>query len=175
MARSRTPNRVVISGASRIALTSSHSQVADERMIMALGGDGADLSGLFQRSRMTEFDVAHEGFHGRQSDVAAGRAAATIDLEVGEERDDERGIEMFKMKRRRCDAEASGGESEQQTEGIGVALAGMRAEAALHGKVVTQEVGNQWCDGSHANLPETKFSPVVAMSAINSGVASRYQ
>ena len=120
-----------------------HGEVADERLIMALGGDGEDLPGLVECRRVAELDIAHEGFHCCQADVAAGGAATTIHLEVGQESDDERCVEMFKVKRRRSDAEAFGGEGEQQTEGIGVALAGMRAIAALHREVVAQEVGDQ--------------------------------
>ena len=152
-----------------------HGQVADERLSMALGGDGEDLPGLVQRSRVAELDIAHERFHCCQSDVAAGRAATAIDLEVSEESHDERSVEVFEVKLRWSAAEAFGGEQEQQAEGIGVAVAGMRAIAALDGKVVAQEVGDQRCDRSHAKLPATKFSPAAAMSAIRSGVASRYQ
>ena len=58
--------------------------------------------------------------HGQVADVAAGWAATTIHLEVGQESHDERGVEVFEVQLRRSDAEAIGSEDEQQPEGIGV-------------------------------------------------------
>ena len=75
-----------------------HAQVADERLVMALGGDGEDLPGLVQRGRIAELDVAHEGFHCRQAGVAGSGCDAALHLDVAQESEDELGVELFKAK-----------------------------------------------------------------------------
>ena len=98
---------------------------------MAFGGDGEDLPGLLQRSRVTELDVAHECLHRRQPGVAGGRPDASMPLDVAQKGHDEWGVELFEVQPGRPDAVTFGGEGEQQPKRVSVALAGMRAEAAL--------------------------------------------
>ena len=65
---------------------------------MALGRDGEDLPGLVQGSRVAVLDIAHEGFHCRQSGVAGSPSDASLHLDVAQEAQDELDIELFEVK-----------------------------------------------------------------------------
>ena len=71
--------------------------------------------------------------------------------------------------------EAPGGEGEQQPEAVCIGLAGVRTVAALLRHVLAHEAGDERSDRRHGRLPSISASAAPAMSAMRSGVASRYQ
>ncbi len=92
-----------------------------------------------------------------------------------QERDDHRRIEILDRKPRRPGSQPFSGEVEQQLEAEGIGLAGLRAVASLIGHVIAQEAGDERSELRHVALSPTSISAAVAISAINSGVVSRYQ
>jgi hypothetical protein len=95
---------------------------------------------------------------------------------MGQEVEHQSGIDVFEAKLGGSSAKTFAGENEQQPEGVRVSLARMGAIAPLDRHVFAQEGGNQRSDRGHWAFPRSiSTSAAVAISVINSGVASRYQ
>src|SRR5216683_3953883 len=175
IARSRTPRRVVRSGAFRIARTFRHDQVKDKLLIVALDGDGVDLTDLLQSRRHLVFDVAHERLDRGKAQIAGGDTIATLALDVTKKVQDQRRVQLFDKKLRRSCPDALSREGKQEPEAVGISFAAMRAIAPLSGHVVAQEAGDQRSKEGHMGSPMINVSAAAAMSVISSGVACRYQ
>ena len=74
-----------------------HREVADEPLIVALGGDGLYLTDLLQSGGHAVFDVAHERLDRGQTQIAGGRSIAALALDVSEEAEDQLRVELFEM------------------------------------------------------------------------------
>jgi hypothetical protein len=85
-------------------------------------------------------------------------------------------MELLKRTLRRLLLQTFAGKEEQQSKGVGISLAGLRAVAPLDRHVFAEEGGDQGGDRCHGLFPPTiRASAAVAISVINSGVASKYQ
>ena len=66
-----------------------------KRLVMAFARDGVDLSGLCQCGRHPELDIPDEGFDSGESSVACGRAVAAFFLDVSQELENQRSVDLF--------------------------------------------------------------------------------
>jgi hypothetical protein len=149
--------------------------MTDELLIMALDGDGVDLTDLLQSGRYLVFDVAHERLDRGKAQIAGGGSIAALALDVTKKVQDQSRIELFDMELRRPCPNALGREGEQEPEAVGIGLAAMRTIAPLAGHVVAQEAGDQGGKEGHTVSPMINVSAAAAMSVISAGVACRYQ
>ena len=62
---------------------------------MAFRWDGVDLSCLCQGGRHAELDISDESFDRSEPSVARGGAVAPLFLDVSEEIEDQRGVDLF--------------------------------------------------------------------------------
>ena len=153
-----------------------HREVTHQGLIVALCRDGVDLPDLVQSGWHAELDVAHEGLDRRKSRIAGRRAVTTVLLDVGQEAEHQCGVDVFEAELRGLLLQTFAGKEEQQSKGVGVSLAGLRAVAPLDRHVFAEEGGDQGGDRCHGLFPPTiRASAAVAISVINSGVASKYQ
>ena len=135
-----------------------------------------DLPDLFQSGWNAELDVPHEGLDRRKPGVAGRRGITALLLDVGQEVEHQGGVDVLEAELGGSLAQTFAGKDEQQPEGVGVSLAGVRAVAPLDRHVFAQEGGDQGGDRCHGAFPPAiSASAAVAISVINSGVASRYQ
>ena len=123
--------------------------MGDEFLVVALCRDGADPTDLFQGRRQLVFDVAHEGFDGREAQIAGDRAVPPLAFDMFEKVEDQSGVELLDVQLRRRCSRAFGGKGKQQPEAVGVSLAGMRAVATLPGHVIAHEAGDQRSETGH--------------------------
>ena len=146
-----------------------------ERLVMAFTRDGVDLLRLCQGGGHAELDIPDKGFDCGESSVARGRAVATLFLDVGEEVENQRGVDLLEADLGGLDPKPLAGKDEQEPKGMGVGLARVGTATLLDRHVFAQEAGYQRGDGCHMSSPAISASAAAAMSVINSGVASRYQ
>ena len=66
-------------------------------LVMAFRRNGVNLSYLRQSGRHAELDIADERFHCRKSTVARGRAIAPLRLDMREEFENQRRVDLFKV------------------------------------------------------------------------------
>jgi len=69
-----------------------HDQVTDKLLIVALDGDGVDLTDLLQSLRHLVFDVAHERLDRGKAQIAGGDTIATLALDVTKKVQDQRRV-----------------------------------------------------------------------------------
>jgi hypothetical protein len=69
--------------------------MAHQRLVMAFHGDGVNLSCLREGGRHAELDVPNKGFHRGESSVARGSAVAPLCLNVRQEVENQRRIDLF--------------------------------------------------------------------------------
>jgi hypothetical protein len=62
---------------------------------MAFPGNGVDLPRLCQGGRHAELDISDESFDRSEPSVARGGAVATLFLDVSEEIEDQRDVNLF--------------------------------------------------------------------------------
>ena len=147
-----------------------------QRLVMTLCWDGVDLHDLLQGGRHAELDIPHEGLDRGEPGIAGRSTVATLLLDVGQEVEHEGGVDVLEAELGRSLSHTFAGKDEQQPKGVRVGFAGVGAVAPLGRHVFAQEGGDQRGDRHHAaSLPAISASAVAAMSAISSGVASRYQ
>nr|WP_181813699.1 hypothetical protein [Gaiella occulta] len=84
--------------------------------------------------------MAHEGADRGQAEVARARRIAARLLEVVEEVEHQRRVEVVEGQRRRCPSGALLGVAEQQLEGVAVARDRVRAGAALGEQAPLEEL-----------------------------------
>src|SRR5712675_1192090 len=149
-----------------------HDQVTDKLLIVALDGDGVDLTDLLQSRRYLVFDVAHERLDRGKAQIAGGDTIATLALDVTKKVKDQRRVQLFDKKLRRSCPDALSREGKQEPEAVGIGFTAMRAIAPLSGHVVAQEAGDQRSKEGHMGSPMINVSAAAAMSVISSGVAT---
>jgi hypothetical protein len=125
--------------------------------------------------------VAHERVDRGKAGVAGASAVVPGDLEMVEEVQDQRGVEVSEAQRRGRFAEALFDVAEEQLEGVPVALDGPGAGAALVDQATQEEVLDELIE---ATLGRSHGAPVggwpvktsnrSATTSINSGTADRY-
>src|SRR6266481_1176942 len=140
-----------------------HDQVTDKLLIVALDGDGVDLTDLLQSRRHLVFDVAHERLDRGKAQIAGGGSIAALALDVTKKVQDQSRIELFDMELRRPCPNALGREGEQEPEAVGIGLAAMRAIAPLTGHVVAHEAGDQGGKEGHRASPMINVSAAAAI------------
>src|SRR5216684_1596644 len=123
--------------------------MTDELLIMALDGDGVDLTDLLQSGRHLVFDVAHERLDRGKAQIAGGDTIATLALDVAKKVKDQRRVQLFDKKLRRSCPDALSREGKQEPEAVGIGFTAMRAIAPLSGHVVAQEAGDQRSKEGH--------------------------
>jgi hypothetical protein len=112
---------------------------------------------------------------GRESRITGAGRAPPLGFDVFKEREDQRHVELLEGDLRRPDAEAPSGETNQELEGIGVCLAGVRACLALARQVLAEKGAELGGERRHACAPCNRNSPASATARSKTGVASRYQ
>jgi hypothetical protein len=121
---------------------------------------------------MAQGDVSEQRVDGGEAVVAGGGAVSSFALEVGQERGDQRRVQVVDAELARGPAAAGGGEGQQQPERLPVAGDRVRAGGALadqpFGEVRLQGGGQR----GHRASPGVSRS---AASSISSGEADRYQ
>src|SRR5258706_13899700 len=91
-----------------------HDQVTDKLLIVALDGDGVDLTDLLQSRRYLVFDVAHERLDRGKAQIAGGDTIATLALDVTKKVQDQRRVQLFDKKLRRSCPDAFSREVAQE-------------------------------------------------------------
>ena len=92
-----------------------------------------------------------------------------------EEIQHERGINLLHVKGRRRNRQSLAHELEEQLEGVGVRVLGVRTRASLDRQPLQEECADVGRDGGHWPSPFIKASTALAMSPRSSGVACKYQ
>ncbi|KAH2845162.1 hypothetical protein KXW36_009163, partial [Aspergillus fumigatus] len=129
-----------------------HDQVTDKLLIVALDGDGVDLTDLLQSRRHLVFNVAHERLDRGKAQIAGGGSIAALALDVTKKVQDQCRVELFDKKLRGFCLDALRREGEQEPEA---------------------EAGDQRSKEGHMGSPMINVSAAAAMSVISSGVACR--
>src|SRR6516164_1726335 len=73
-----------------------HREMPHQGLSLAFDRDGMDLLRLRQEGRHAELDVADESFYRGESSVARGCAVPALFLDMCEEVEDQRGVELLK-------------------------------------------------------------------------------
>ena len=102
-------------------------------------------------------------------------AVPALLLDVLQEVDDERRVELLDRQPGRACPGPRRGELQQKFEADRIGLAGLRTIATLARHVVPQEARDERSERRHAASLPTSISAAAAMSVIISGVACRYQ
>jgi hypothetical protein len=157
-------------------------QVAQHRPVEALGRDGQHPPGDRQRGRVPDRGVAHERVDRCQAGVTGPGTVAAHGLQVVEEVQHERRVEVGQLQRGRRFAGAVPSEAEEQFERVAVGLDGAGAGAALCDQALQEEVLHQLAEpdlrGSHdppAGMFAAKPWNLSAMMPSSSGTADMYQ
>jgi hypothetical protein len=95
----------------------------------------------------------HEGLDRGQPGVSGGGLIAARALQVLQECQHERRVDVLQVQLGRRDLELRRGVLKKQSERVGVGLAGMDAGAALVWQALTQECCDVWGQWSHAAPP----------------------
>src|SRR2546425_7887768 len=127
-------------------------------------------------------DMTHERADGRKPEVAGPRGVAAFCLEMVEEGEDERRVDVLDPQGRGRSPGALSGVAEQQLEGVPVAGDRVRAGAALGDQAPLEEVLEQRREAvglcRHDPPPssvQAKRSKRSAAMAMSSGTPVRYQ
>jgi hypothetical protein len=81
---------------------------------MAVARDGVDLSCLCQGGRHPELDIPDEGCDSGESSVACGRAVAAFFLDVSQELENQRSVDLFEADLWGSDFKTLAGEDKQE-------------------------------------------------------------
>jgi hypothetical protein len=146
----------------------------DEAALEALVGDVEDPLDLVGVVGHADSDVAEEGVDGREAGVAGPYAVLAVDLQVLEERRDQRCAELVKSDVGGSFAEAVVHEAQQQRERGLVGADRVGARLAFPSKALDEEGLEKWGQGSHGSAPKL-FSSLRAATPSSSGTAERYQ
>ena len=149
-------------------------EVGDHSPVGALGRDGEhalDHRGVFG---MPVGGEAEQRSDGGEPGVAGADAGCACGLEVGEERPDQRRVEIVKAELVWRLAGALVGEAQQQTDRVAVGSHGVRAGVALADQPFGEERLQQRCERAHGRA-SVMVSSRSATSSSSSGTAVRYQ
>src|SRR5690348_7325014 len=116
-----------------------------------------------------------ERVDGRQPSVAGPGRVVAFALDVLEERQHPRRVELFDLEFARFDVQPARREADQELEAVGVRRAGVRTRHPLVREMFTQEGGKMRSERGHEVYPRCSASPASAICPIKIGVACRYQ
>ena len=171
------PRRVVRGILDRLHLLAR--QVAKQRPGVALCRDGEHATSQWPGRRFPGCGVLHERAHGRQTGVAGARAIAPVGLEMVQERQDDRGVEVSQDDRRDWLAQVLREVGQQQPEGVAVGFDRARADTLLLDQATTEEVLDQGVEGGRHGTPPSSGAANCSnrwpAMASNSGTPVRYQ
>jgi hypothetical protein len=166
------PGAAVGCGEERVDL--GVGEPGDGSPVVSFGGDGEhalDRGGVFG---MAERGVAEQGVDGGEPPVAGADRVVPVDLEVVQERGDQRRVEIGDVHRGRRLARRGGGEADQQSERVAVAGDRVRRGAALRDEPVGEECLQHRGERGHG-WPSSPGSSRAAASCMSSGTADKYQ
>lgn len=146
---------------------------ADDVALVTLRRDREDPLNDGRVFGVPQRGVAEQRVDRSQTPVARARLVASFAFEVGEERSDQRRIEIADVQRGGLFAGLGRGEGQQQPVGVAIAGDGVRAGVALADEPVGEERLQHRRERGHDWLPAC--SSRSAASCINSGTAVRYQ
>ena len=149
-------------------------EVADQRAVEAFGRDREhplDDGGVFG---VVEGGVAEQRADSCQPGVSGPHAVAPVELEVVQERTDQRRVQVGDLQARRCLARPLFGEGQEQLERVPVGGDGVRAGLALPGQAVGEEALQGRGKGAHGRSP-LRISSRFPARAISSGEDDKYQ
>ncbi len=109
----------------------------------------------------------HEGLDRGQPGVSGGGLVAARALQILQERQHERRIDVLQVQLRRRDLESRRRVLKQQSECVGVGLAGMEAGAALVWQPLTQEGRDMGSQGRHDETPLSIHRSVVSQIPVS--------
>ena len=157
-------------------------EVAEDGPVDTFDGNRKDALCDGQQGWLAQRGVAQEGPDGGETEVARARRIAALCLEMVEETEDHRRVEIREGQCRGCSSGTLCRVSEKQHERVAVAGDRVRAGAALCDeapmKEVLQECGKRTLDGRHdgrSDIRWAKRSKRRAVLASNSGTAVQYQ
>jgi hypothetical protein len=134
-----------------------------------------DPTRLVDAGRQPVFEIAEERVDRGESGVSCSRRVAAFFLQMLQERQDERRIELFKLDLRGRDREPTGGEANEQSKAVCVSLVGVLTCLALLRQVLAQESAQVRGESVHSAPPASKASPASAICPFKSGVPCKYQ
>jgi hypothetical protein len=117
------------------------------------------------------FDVPHERVDGGQASVSRGRTVLPVALEVLQERQHELRVQLLDVQLGGPGPEPLAGEVEEESERVGVRLAGARALALLDGEVLAEEGREQRRERRHGFTVHMSASVAAEVSCMSDGVA----
>src|ERR1019366_7729499 len=150
-------------------------EMPHQMRVALLHRDDEDTPDLLQGRRNTILHEVHEGFDGCQTHIAGAGAVGAYRLQMVEETDDQRFIDLFQLQSRWCDLQLLACVVQGQFEGVSVGVAGIHARRAFEGETFLKERGHVWGKRSHGAPPTTWASQRSAILRMSSGTASRYQ
>jgi hypothetical protein len=112
--------------------------------------------------------------HSGEASVSRRDGVATRLLEVSEEADDERCVEIRQCKLGGCLADVVPREGEQQTERVAVGRDGVRTRVSLLLETLGKECLDHRGERAHGSAPSAR-STFLATRSMSSGVAEMYQ
>ena len=142
--------------------------------VVAFGWDldhSGDRGGVFG---VSECGVFAERVDRCEAGVAGSRAVSAVVFEVGQERADQRRVEVGEIELKRLLAGLLFDEPQQQPERVAVGLDGFRADVALVDEAVGEERLQRRREQAHDSRPAPRSTRSRA-SASSSGDASKYQ
>jgi hypothetical protein len=79
-------------------------------------------------------NISHERLDGGQSRIPRDRSVFALGLDMLQECEHQRGIDLLQVKLRRILANSRGCKLEQQAEGVRIGVTGMLTRTTIHGK-----------------------------------------
>src|SRR5664279_996238 len=157
-------------------------EIAEDGPVEPFGGDRQHPSGDRQRGRVAEGRVSHERVDRGQPGVAGPGSVAAVVLEVFEEVEHQRRVEVGQPQRGGWSSGALLEETEEQSERVAVAFHGAVAGAALlhqtPQKVILHQLGESdllRCHDASSGWCAANASKRSATMLISSGTTDRYQ
>jgi hypothetical protein len=129
------------------------SKEGDQVPLEAFGRDGQDPADQGGVLGVAQGGVAEQGVDRGQAGVAGPGAVAPPGFQVGEERGDQRGVQVGQVELAWVLPGAVPGEVQQQPEGVPVGGDGVRAGLALAGEPLGEERLERGCQRGHAGPP----------------------
>jgi hypothetical protein len=166
------PGREIRRGEQSVLLGAG--QRGDELALGLLARNREDPLGDGAVGRLLQGDEAEERMDGGQASVSGANAIAPVRLEMLQERDDERSVEIGHEQSRRGLAHALLAEREEESERVAIRGDRVGACISLTQEAVGEERLEQPRDQRHGRTAEYRSRRAVAASS-NSGTAVKYQ
>jgi hypothetical protein len=108
---------------------------------------------LIEACRHAIFEEAEERPHGRKPRIARPGLVAAIALEMLEERQNERNIDLLNLDPRRSCRQPARGKRDEQLKAVGIGVTGMRARTLIARQMFAQERREMGSERGHATPP----------------------